>query len=171
MRKIRISGLLGVLALVLGVLAAVGPAANAYIQNPPAGCGERHGPDVTTLNGTWKQQVQVFICVDPNDSNYRIFRAHLSFTPILSSGFQPSHVRVCTAHLQLSHLGGTQYDDKTASCTDRARTATGGYSIPDPTWRAPVVSGSYKMDGFANIDTGIYYPGGAKPSVTPYWSV
>lgn len=173
MRKLRISGLIGVLAMMLGVLglsSALGPAAGASVQPPPTGCTERHGPDATTLTGTWKQQVQVIICYSA-DRTQRIFTAHLSITPILSAGYKPLNVQVCTAHLQLSHAGGTQYDDKTADCTDRARTAAGGYSIPDRTWTVPVGSGSYKMDGFANIMTGVYYGGGGNPSITPYWTV
>lgn len=179
MRKVSRSGLLGVLALLLGVLGlttATGPAAGAapgaavapnFVQNPPAGCSERHGP-LRTTPYNWQQQAQVIIC--KSGTNTWTLKAHISFQGV--NGFANSHVVTCTAHLLLTHVGGTAADDKNhaGNCTDAAHRAAGGYSIPDETWTG-VGRGTYYLTGFANVDTGNYYGGSPWASSTPQFTL
>ena len=75
----------------------------------------------------------------------------------------------CTAHLQLTHVGGTT-SDKTVDCCHASQAADGA-NINSVYWDIGDNSGAYILSGYANVRTGTYYSGAGQPSVLTFRAI
>ncbi len=168
----RTTRILTVVALALGTAIAA-PTISSAAPTPDRGGLDQHtlaGGPASVTDGTGSSSA-VAACVTFEDQTTNATNFHTTqqvsgsackvgskytltvqifFVELRSQGFNASHVTGCSAHFQLTHIGGST-QDKPVTCTTNAQTKD-RFSITQ-TWTG-IGPGTYRVAGWVNIQAG-----------------
>lgn len=158
MGKFRIGTVLAAVTVTFGALSLMGatPTAAAYP------CGSVAVGSVANSGHSWTQQAFAQQCSQTGPTT----RAYAWLYFASYGQFAQINVQACTAHLQLTHVGGTT-SDKTVDCYAATQAPDGG-NTDSVFWDIGDGSGAYVLSGYANVRTGTYYSGAGNPSTLTF---